>query len=735
MALLPPFSERSVEEWISSYVGAFGALTFGDDAGMDITRTLGLGTRPAQAGEVLGLGVGGAFTPMEQAYLAGKLAGEVGTNPVRRMSERELREAVARTGTTLDDADRALIEANLEQGRRSLRNRARKAQQNVGQAVAQANRDWQGDLRSGAAGRTTAARRTARQARLRLLESQIQREVAKFTSQNATFVRTQAAQFFQDAQVAKAPPEEIVYKIPRTNAEFHCMRLHLNPDGTPIRYRLADVEGNSNIGVPPPAWTFTIGPVHPNCLLPGTRVDARDVLAVSERRYEGEVVVFSTACGEELSVTPNHPVLTDAGWVPAAFLHEGSRVVRDLRRQWEPRQGHQDEENVPARVEDVAEALRLSPTSMSHHVPGTAKQFHGDGIEGEIGVVRSDRPLRNTYKPTLREHVGEGFLVLAVEAAARLAVLRSTQECFRRVGLAAPSSMGGFGEGATPFRAGLFHAQGACSGPPSPWDSLLVQPALHDVGGHSEGVRYSLGGLSLDVARGDGLLVEVEPSLANAAGSEEPMESGPSDTDAARNFARRFAGQVALDEVVHIERRQFSGHVYNLQTREGWYWAESIATKNCYCILHRESVEPAPPPNRALANARAQELDRARAGGPGGDIIPSDVPGLRSSQAARARRLRTDRSGGQGAARVVGDRVTPATQRELDAARRIEERLSRVRNRGSVAAELGNMELHAEASLALLDAPCCAGDKPIPEDQERVLAAVRAVYGDDSPLR
>jgi len=56
-----------------------------------------------------------------------------------------------------------------------------------------------------------------------------------------------------------------VYKIPRATACQHCMRLHLNSDGSPRKYKLKDVAGNSNIGLPAFSWQFVIGPVHPYC--------------------------------------------------------------------------------------------------------------------------------------------------------------------------------------------------------------------------------------------------------------------------------------------------------------------------------------------------------------------------------------------------------------------------------------------------------------------------------------
>ena len=71
--------------------------------------------------------------------------------------------------------------------------------------------------------------------------------------------------YFQEGQVAGLSGDELVWKLPRASACVHCLRIHTNADGSPRKYKLADVEGNSNSGLPAFAWGFTIGPTHPYC--------------------------------------------------------------------------------------------------------------------------------------------------------------------------------------------------------------------------------------------------------------------------------------------------------------------------------------------------------------------------------------------------------------------------------------------------------------------------------------
>lgn len=59
-------------------------------------------------------------------------------------------------------------------------------------------------------------------------------------------------------------PEQLVYKRPSPNACKHCKRMYLEPDGTPVVFRLTDLD-DSNFGKKTAEWTPTIASVHPWC--------------------------------------------------------------------------------------------------------------------------------------------------------------------------------------------------------------------------------------------------------------------------------------------------------------------------------------------------------------------------------------------------------------------------------------------------------------------------------------
>jgi len=205
---------------------------------------------------------------------------------------------------------------------------------------------------------------------------------------------------------------------------------------------------------------------HPMCVVGGTIVSGPRPVASMTRWYEGEVVDIHTVGGHHLTVTPNHPILTPQGWVPAGLLSEGddvvcgSRLERDLTALTSPFVDP-DDYQVPSLIEDVAGSLGQSRGVVPISVPVAPEHFHGDGVGSDICVVRTD---------------------------------------------------------------GLSEQR---------------------LGGERESLNRFLGA---------------------------------------------HAGEISLDRITKLRVRDFAGHVYNLQTKTGWYLANGIVTHNCMCF-HTDVVD------------------------------------------------------------------------------------------------------------------------------------------------
>jgi hypothetical protein len=289
-------------------------------------------------------------------------------------------------------------------------------------------------------------------------------------------------------------------------------------------------------------------PIHPGCV-PGDSVLSPiaggsthladfawgEVEAVSRRLFEGELIEFVTARGDEVRVTPNHPVLTAKGWIPAHLLSEGDTVFSSGSRERVVTGGPYVNER-PAFAEDVFDAARMAFPLV--RVPLAAEDFHADAAEGEVEIVytHGNFPTPRNADP--------------VQGASEL---------------------------------GFVHAHGGRvaldgSGALGP----LIPRSLAALGSGMGG-----GYLSGDLLRGHPTSsVEASgtaPARFDAPAGEFSPESAPVYASQGLDLVRRLASDVEGDRVVKLRRVGWSGHVFNLHTREGWYSSNNHIVSNCDC--------------------------------------------------------------------------------------------------------------------------------------------------------
>lgn len=278
-------------------------------------------------------------------------------------------------------------------------------------------------------------------------------------------------------------------------------------------------------------------PLHPNCFPAGTIVTGPLVQATTERPYEGPVVTVRTAAGDELTGTPNHPVLTTQGWVPLGLLQEGQHVLRCADVDALGTAVDPDEHQVVARIEDVT-----APSAVTlFEVPVSAAHFHGDGSDGEVHVELADGGLDADVNARLREKLGQTELGGAGVAPVLLLPKRSPAE----------------------VSLGAGHASDRLVSRGSQALALLSRSVAH-------ASEHGLGSV---------------PDL-HAAALEGAAQGVPADADLLRQRLHGLAGLVAPSEVVEVRNHQSVGHVvFNLSTAEGWYSANGIIVSNCRCAL------------------------------------------------------------------------------------------------------------------------------------------------------
>jgi hypothetical protein len=278
---------------------------------------------------------------------------------------------------------------------------------------------------------------------------------------------------------------------------------------------------------------------HSGCFIGETLVSGPRARASFTRWYEGPGIEVVTQAGKRFTATPNHPVLTDAGWQPAGALTVGDHLVVQAAGQGSSAVDD-DEQQPPAQIEQVAGALPVLDEASGGEVPTAAHDFHGDGAgsHGEVTVVRADRRLLPNQQPAGAQRVSHDELHRAGHAQSPLTSEGHAMR-FPIWTLPAPGSL---------------------------------------VGG--DGERGAVGGTGVGVA---------EP-LRLAVATQRHPETGQMVEDRAavtpvpaRESLRAFAGEVELDKVTIVRAVPLACHVYNLSTDTGWYLADGAVVSNCHC--------------------------------------------------------------------------------------------------------------------------------------------------------
>jgi hypothetical protein len=280
-------------------------------------------------------------------------------------------------------------------------------------------------------------------------------------------------------------------------------------------------------------------PIHPNCFLPGTLVSTVGwVSSVFERWYEGEIVRIRIEGNPDITCTPNHPILTQRGWIPAAQLTERDylfKVSREMFSSVNPENNH-----VNALIEEVSNTISMSGRVSTTRMPSSTEDFHGDGtIDQEINIVRADSGLRADTRKHGGKHTKEGNFLIT----------DSDLEAFARECNCAPMSLG---------LSGTTNCSMSCFDTSKP--------------------SFRSGPGSFCDMRG-GTISDMKPETIKCL-----ADGGAMATKALSNVNTALSSLITTVNIKElIVGEQFSGHVYNLETEGGWYAANDIIAHNCRC--------------------------------------------------------------------------------------------------------------------------------------------------------
>jgi hypothetical protein len=329
-------------------------------------------------------------------------------------------------------------------------------------------------------------------------------------------------------------------------------------------------------------------PLHFGCLTEDSFVTAiDDITGTFKRWFDGEVIVIETATGKKLTCTPNHPILTNSGWIPAGLLDIGDSIICDSFSKW----GigvDSNSENIPPLIHDVIETFLSSRQVCAVPMPVSPQDFHNDGAGSEIAIIYSDSLLGDGINSACAKHVRKQHFVRSTPYyESFLHRLCAFYLCRRKQRFTANGIMSGLHKLHNLFWRGMLHARGLLFSAVPCFDTCVTQGAHQRMPSDTQHTRRPGHATpSVDKSQGGGNINgEQTPGGINSSSIEPVDDDMKAYAALASELLAGSAGSVSADNIVNIEVRNFSGHVYNLETKKGWYVANGIITHNCRCKM------------------------------------------------------------------------------------------------------------------------------------------------------
>jgi len=308
------------------------------------------------------------------------------------------------------------------------------------------------------------------------------------------------------------------------------------------------------------------------CLLGDTKIESGVIRAIFRRRYQGDILHIRTHSGRQLSATPNHPVLTRDGWIAAKFIKPGDDLVCHSRNEHSSPASNENVAAVPSSIAEIFDAIQA--VTVGERRRGGQPDFHGDGMDGDVDVLRPNGELLfgrfiPVTKPTAEN-------LLSPTAPSHLSLLCFCGACGRRLFISDQGRDGDRPEFDTaslevPRDHGRIHTIAA-----SEHDSAF--PIGVSLGDDRHGEVAIIG-------RPTSSLEELCPGCrertCNAVSAQCLRNPRGSDPKAFSDIRVAEPLSIQRDRVVDVRCGQFSGHVFNLSTADGHYAANGIYTMNC----------------------------------------------------------------------------------------------------------------------------------------------------------
>ena len=395
-------------------------------------------------------------------------------------------------------------------------------------------------------------------------------EVAK--SRAMLIARTEVSRASSNFTQARAEAVGSEHYIWRTSHDGDVRSDHKELDGKPFAWSEPPIADKRSGARAHPGAIYNCFPGWEKVRLsPGIR-------KIIRAKFDGQVVDIGTS-STTITATLNHPVLTSRGWLPVCEIKEGDYLLQSLR----------DAVDIVETNEDVTHStfddLFLAFSESTETSPGVLFDFYGDVSNDEIDVSAVEGELT------------------ADRISERLNSLRDfnfsgSDAVVGRIGLYAKhmGNPSGTRESPSFIEGQSLHSDyvGLASG--SDVDASLRKPGCKSdprnpdpLGDRQDAFAGDVCIYSIGEVGNDPVMCwssSLSSGCVDSAISKFLAENVGANADSGGSVFDKFAVTHQGLRVVNLCSREFSGHVFTLETKLGWYEVSSsnIIARNCRCF-------------------------------------------------------------------------------------------------------------------------------------------------------
>jgi hypothetical protein len=320
-----------------------------------------------------------------------------------------------------------------------------------------------------------------------------------------------------------------------------------------------------------------------NCVVGDTKVSGPYASAAYRRKYSGQIVTIRTALGHNLTVTPNHPILTPQGWVAASQLKKGDYVFSRVNRDRMPLGVRPDKYECEPTIKQEFDSLR--DTFGIRTFLGSSANFHNDGIANQnVDVVFVNSSLVDNVKTKRFKHTPKPALF----DASRLSDCSLGLGSFAKVSMRFPTTsysiLRMFTKSPSLFQRTSRHSSFGSHSSILRENSLFLKSISNCRLGNTK--LFSNNSFIEPFIPKINDTFDINTLLTSIGLQAKSFEfAGDNPIPASEMLSHssdRSSFIVEPDEIISVDTRMWSGHVYNLSTENAWYFANSIVTHNCY---------------------------------------------------------------------------------------------------------------------------------------------------------